>query len=282
MSEPAKISVIIPCYNYGRFLAEALSSVSAQTFSEWECIIVDNGSTDNTRQVAESFIRNDKRFKYLFCENKGVSAARNKGISAASGIYILPLDADDKIDHTYLEKAYKIIESRPELKLVYCEAALFGIDNGKWNLPPFSMKTILKENCIFCTALYRKSEFELAGGYSEEMLTGFEDWDFWLKLLTTDNDAYCIPEILFYYRIRMHSRNNSLMDKDILQLRRKIYHNHKELYDRYVDVPEVIFELYKAQSGLSNINKSKEYRLGISIFNKLRKIKSVIKGNARK
>ena len=90
-----KVSVIVPCYNQGEYLADALESVLYQTFTDWECIIVNDGSSDNTEEVANKFCELDKRFKYISQTNQGVSAARNNGIKASSGTYILPLDGDD-------------------------------------------------------------------------------------------------------------------------------------------------------------------------------------------
>ena len=268
-----KTSVIIPCYNHGKFLSEALKSVSNQTFQEWECIIIDNGSTDNTKEVTDQFIASDKRFKYIRTEQSGVSAARNKGIQECNGTYILPLDADDKIHPFYLEKAYMALTSKPEVKVVYCDAELFGAAKGKWPLPPYSIKDMLIENCIFCTALFSKSDFEKAGGYSEEMKKGFEDWDFWLRILKSDADVYKIPEVLFYYRIRHESRNNTLSDADQLELRKTIYRNHKALYDNLLSIPELAFEFYKTKSALKFMQNSRDYKLGNAIVEKLRTVK---------
>lgn len=99
------VSVIIPCYNKAAFLAEALDSVFMQSYSNWECIIINDGSLDNTQNIAKSYAIKDNRFKYLCQDNQGVSIARNNGIKASSGIFILPLDADDTIEPTYIEKA---------------------------------------------------------------------------------------------------------------------------------------------------------------------------------
>src|SRR5690348_11401797 len=91
------VSVIIPAYNYGRFIADALRSVQAQSFASFECIVIDNGSTDNTEQVVRPFL-SDERFIYLKQRHNSVSAARNKGIQAAKGTYVAFLDADDLIE----------------------------------------------------------------------------------------------------------------------------------------------------------------------------------------
>ncbi len=97
------VSVIVTCYNNAQYLDEALESVIAQTFSKWECVIVNDGSTDNTEEVSRKWVIKDERFKYIYQENRGVSNARNLGISQAEGEFILPLDADDKLSSNYIE-----------------------------------------------------------------------------------------------------------------------------------------------------------------------------------
>src|SRR3990172_4396851 len=97
------VSVIVPCYNHGHFLAEALESVLAQSWQLWECIVVDDGSTDDTRQVVEAFVQIDTRFQYLHQSNQGLSAARNAGIAVCKGSYIQFLDADDMLEEKKLE-----------------------------------------------------------------------------------------------------------------------------------------------------------------------------------
>ena len=224
------VSIIVPCYNYGHFLAECLNSVLQQTYSNWECVVVDNGSTDNTSEVCKSFCTKDARFRYIHTEQKGVSFARNTGIKHSSGKYILPLDADDKIEAAFLEKTLKAIEKQPELTLVYSNARLFGASSGEWNLAEYQFKDLLVENSIFCTALYRRSDYEKTRGYNEDMKEGFEDWDFWIGLLKGGGKVYKVPEVLFYYRIRAQSRNHSLDESKQIQLRKQIYMQHKEAY----------------------------------------------------
>ena len=146
------ISVIIPCYNQGNYLAETLDSVSSQTYPYWECIIVNDGSDDNTEQVAQEYIKKDSRFIYLSQENKGLSAARNYGILNSNGQYILPLDSDDLIAPTYLERAINAFANDSTVKIVYCRAKLFGKQTGEWLLPKYSLEKMLGVNCIF----YRK------------------------------------------------------------------------------------------------------------------------------
>lgn len=153
------ISVIVPCYNQAQFLPEALNSVLAQTYENWECIIVNDGSPDNTEEVALDWCAKDGRFKYLKKENGGLCNARNAGIKIAEGIYILPLDADDKISSKYLEEASEILDKKSDIGIVYCNAEFFGEKSGKWNLLEFSEERILTANIIFCSALFRKCDY---------------------------------------------------------------------------------------------------------------------------
>ena len=120
------ISVVIACYNQGIYLSDALNSLEKQTFQNWEGIIVNDGSTDGTEEIALEYVKKDERFKYVFQENGGVSKARNIGAAQALGTYILPLDADDKLEETYIEKALSHFTHHPETLLVYCQWGFFG------------------------------------------------------------------------------------------------------------------------------------------------------------
>ena len=109
------------------------------------------------------------------------------------------------------------------------------------------------ENIIFCSALFRRHDFDLGAGYNEAMDIGFEDWDFWLNLLQNDSDVFKIPKVHFYYRIRNVSRNNQLDRMNQVQLRKKIFNNHIALYDKHIDYSEIIFELNEAKNNLSRV-----------------------------
>lgn len=277
MSGQSKIvvSVIVPAYNYANYLPECLDSVKAQSFQNWECIIIDNGSTDNTKEVVQKYVTNDSRFKYLYTENKGVSKARNLGVKNSSGEFILPLDADDKIHPSLLQKEVEQHQKNKDLTLVYSEAELFGNSSGKWNLPEYSFKDMLVENSIFCTAMYKRADFDRVGGYNENMHEGFEDWDFWIALLQNDAKVYRVPEVLFYYRIRTNTRNSVLDKEKQLRLRNTIYTNHKAVYDQYFAAPDLIFDKYLLSTKLNSLEGSKDYKVGKKLLSPLRFIKSL-------
>lgn len=227
-----KVSVIVPCYNHGKYLMETLNSVLNQTYHNWECIIVDDGSVDETGNIAKNYCKKDSRFKYIFQENSGPSKARNFGIKNSDGDYILPLDADDLISRSYILEAIRIFSEDNDVKLVYCKAEFFDEKSGEWILPEYLYSELLYNNMIFCSAIYRRSDYDKTTGYNEKMRDGFEDWDFWIELLDYSSLVYRLPSVHFYYRIKNNSRNKDCV-ADVVKLEKmlyQIYCNHSELY----------------------------------------------------
>ncbi len=207
-----KVSIIIPCYNQGLFLDEAVDSVLKQTFQDFEIIIVDDGSTDEfTRQKLQGYSK--PKTTVIITKNKGVSAARNTAIQKSRGKYILPLDADDKIDNIYIEKAVKILDNNENIKVVYCNVELFGSKTGFVNFPVFSMKAFLIKNSIHVSGLFRSKDTKNIIEYDENMKDGLEDWDFWISLLKKGGLVYKIGEPLLKYR-RYDNSRQSILDKN--------------------------------------------------------------------
>jgi glycosyltransferase involved in cell wall biosynthesis len=199
------VSVIVPCYDQAQYLSEALQSVVDQTYSNWECIIVNDGSPDNTVEVAKKWLEKDSRFKYIYKENGGLSSARNAGIEIAEGEFILPLDADDRIGTNYLSLAVDEFKKDSELKVVYCKAEKFGDEVGEWKLPCYSIKNLAINNMIFCSAIFKRADWERTGGYDVNMIYGLEDWEFWISILKNEGRVRCMDEVNFYYRIKVKS-----------------------------------------------------------------------------
>ncbi len=226
-----KVSVIIPCYNQGIFVQDAVDSILNQTFDDYEIIIVNDGSTDEfTNKLLSDY--NRPKTTVITTKNRGLAAARNTGINAAKGEYILPLDADDKIGTTYLEQAIQILDTDDSVGIVYCLARFFGADNSTWNLPEYSMSEMLNSNCIFCSALFRKRSWDLVGGYKESMKYGWEDYEFWLSLIESGCGVYRIPSVLFFYRQHPCSTTHLLRSEPYRLNRcwRQIFSYHRDLY----------------------------------------------------
>ncbi len=225
-----KVSIIVPCYNHGRYVDEAVQSCLNQTYQDVEIIIVNDGSTDKeTNELLNNYQK--PKTKVIKIPNQGLSMARNTGIKEASGSYILPLDADDKIAPTYIEKAVKILDENNKIGIVYCNAEFFGARQGPWNLPEYNFSTQLNGNCIFCTSLFRKSDWEKVGGYKKEMKYGYEDYEFWLSLIEKGCKVYKIPEVLFYYRQHQTASMLKKMDEEkLIYSYNTIFSFHKKLY----------------------------------------------------
>lgn len=271
MIEKEKVSIVIPCYNQAIYLPETLESVLNQTYDNWECIIVNDGSPDNTEEVARVYCEMDSRFKYLYKTNGGLSSARNAGIKFSSGEYILPLDSDDKIGSKYLELAAAVLNRNEKIKIVYCNAEFFDFKRGQWRLDDFTIEDMLGRNLIFCTALYRRQDYDNTVGYNENMKFGFEDWDFWLSILEKGGEVYRLNETLFFYRIRKGSMLQSLNESKLRFLRKQIWENHKELYSQNILDPTKCFE-YKTYAD------SIEYKIGFTIINPIRKVRNYFIG----
>lgn len=224
-----KISVIMPCYNDGIYIMEAIDSVKMQTYRDWELIIIDDGSDEEETIRILSQIE-DTRIKILHTDHLRPAGARNFGIQHAEGTYILPLDSDDKIERTYMEKAVQILEENKNIGVVYCKAELFGEKSGLWDLPEYSFRTMLLDNIVFVTALFYKSDWEKAGGFSTSMAAGMEDYDFWLSIMELGKEIYQIPEVLFYYRIKPVSRTTNFQNncEQVQQTYQQMYNNHKD------------------------------------------------------
>jgi len=201
------ISIIIPCYNQGKYLEETVKSALASSYRPLEIVLVNDGSTDNSMEIAKKLEVNHPEIQVIAQPNGGVAKARNNGIAHAKGKYILPLDGDDLIAENYIQDAIETLESNPEVKVVYCQAVKFNEQSQKpWKLKPFSRHQLAKDNMIFVAALFRKSDAEAVGGFSEDMKMGREDWEFWIKMLKNGGEVIQLPFVGFFYRLTPTSK----------------------------------------------------------------------------
>lgn len=249
-----RVSVIMPCHNDGATMEEAVDSLRKQTWSNIELIIIDDGSDDGTTtQVIQNLQYEPKMI--LHTDHVGPSAARNKGIAAATGDFILPLDADDLIEPGYIETAMNIMVVRPEVGIVYCHADLFGEASGPWELADYSLKAELLDNCIFVTSLFRKADWEAVGGFCEDFKAGMEDYDFWLSIIGLGREVVQLPETLFHYRIKPASRTTRFMHSyaDVQETYVRLYQRHRDFYAQHMD--EYCMEMRRVLIDQLMINK---------------------------
>jgi len=256
-----KVSVIIPLYNQYEFLEEALQSVENSTYSNVEIIVVNDGSNDVSQETIKKCISKFNNIKLINQNNMGVCTARNSGIKEASGDYILPLDADDKIAPTYIEQAVKILDANENIGVVYCEAEYFGAKSGKLNLKPATIKNMLIQNRIFPSALFRKEDYYKTSGYRKELEIGCGDWDLWLQLIELGCKTHKIPQPLFFYRKSDNIATQIALNfSNYVKIRKYIIKFHNKLYKQYwykVTIPIIILILKNAVFNICNLLKKK-------------------------
>lgn len=225
------VSVVIPCYNQADFLVDAVESVVAQTFPDWEVLIVDDGSPDETAEVAAALITRfpERRIRLLRQANGGLSKARNAGIAAALGRYILPLDADDMIRPQMLERGTDLLDSEQATAIAYTDIELFGNESGRVRTGKWSTERLCIANQFAYCSLYRREVWEAVGGYNPNMIYGYEDWDFWIGAARRGYRAHRIGEPLVRYRVRSDSMLATATAHDT-ELRAQIRANHPTLF----------------------------------------------------
>ena len=202
-----KVSIVIPCFNHGAMLREALASLEeVRNENLLEVIIVDDGSSDAEtirilKEVAEA------GYRVVSQPNCRVSAARNTGVRLANGEFILPLDSDNRLRDVYLKEGVSLLKGNPDIGVVYTDAEYFGEKAGRWHVQEFDLLSLIRKNFIDVCALYRRALWEQVGGYDEQMpWMGLEDWDFWLRVACHGGTFFHLPEVGFDYCVRADSQ----------------------------------------------------------------------------
>lgn len=233
------VSIVIPCFNQGKYLEATVNSVLASTYRPIEIIIVNDGSTDDSLDLGNKLQLLHPEVRLINQTNGGVAKARNTGIADSGGTFILPLDGDDLISSNYIGEAVRVLTTQPEVKVVYCKAVKFNEKGQKtWTLKPFSRNRLAKDNMIFVAAVFRKSDWEQVKGFSEDMTMGREDWEFWIKMLKNGGEAVKLPFVGFFYRLtpgskRKKTGTNQKKKERIAYLNAK----HREFFERELNGP---------------------------------------------
>jgi glycosyltransferase involved in cell wall biosynthesis len=247
MSNP-RISIVIPCYNHGIYIQDAIDSVEASSHRDYEIIIVNDGSTDPFT-IEKMDQLSQCGYQVINQPNQGVIKARNNGIAPALGEYIMPLDADNKIRPTYIEKAIATLDNQPEIGVVYGKSVFFGeFEGGHYSGEPFDPVKLYWSPYIDNLAVFRKSVWEQVGGYDANIpLLGVEDWDLWMTMHENGVGFHFIDEVLFDYRVVPGSIRSNLSKRENAD---KVEHylaiKHAPIYRK--NFVEVIVELNYAKS----------------------------------
>ncbi len=225
------VSIIVPCFNYGHLVGETLESLQKQTLENWECIVVDDGSSDNTKEIVSKYTSKDKRYSYIYQKNAGLSAARNTGIKAAKGEFIQLLDADDFIAENKLNEQIKLFRENNSVSIVYGELRYFNSNNPtelyytlnggteSWMKTYTSHEEFtehLIQNNLFAVncAVFRKSILKDCGYFNTE-LKSVEDWEFWVRCAILEEHFLFDGRLDSIALVRIHetsmSQNNQRM-----------------------------------------------------------------------
>jgi glycosyltransferase involved in cell wall biosynthesis len=225
------VSIIVPAYNVSSYLSATLHSILAQTFTDWETIVVNDGSTDDTEAIARRYAREDARIRVLSKPNGGISSARNTALSASTSEFIAILDGDDIWLPEYLEAQVAILRARPEVDIVTGNGFnLGGSNDGEFARPfpdtrpqPTLIDIIADETAIFIMSVFRRRVYETIGGFDETLRTN-EDYDYWLRAAAAGFRFFRNDRPLCRYRRRNDSlsANNMRMLRGILRVYEKL------------------------------------------------------------
>lgn len=280
MNNTSNVTVVIPCYNDGLYIMEALHSILNQTLKADEIIIVDDGSDIETKRVLE-------RIKYdeatiIYQENQGVCKARNNAIKLARTDYILNLDADDYFESTFIEKAVEVLNNNQDVAAVGSLVKTLKNDvldkEIKKPLGGSARDFIVKNNGL-ASSMFRKECWEQVSGYDEKMVNGYEDWEFWISILKHNWKMHIIQEPLFVYRIKPQSRDQKALKEHDFLLRRYIFLKHKELYLEHFEfyASELLRQNSIFRNNENKVKNSIDFRIGNIIAAPIRFLKKIIK-----
>ncbi len=230
-----RVSVVIPSYNEpDRFLSECLSSLELQTMRAWEAIVVDDGSTKGSVEAVVAGV-GDPRIRVIRQENRGMGGARNTGFEAAEADLVLTLDADDRLDPSFLEVAVAALESEAEADCVFMDSQCFGRSREVRYFPhPLPPPCPQHPAYPDCGVLMRKAMWKEAGGYSvDRTLGGVEWWDFWLSAIERGMQVRHIAKPLYFYRTHLEGVSVTSSMYDEYRNRAQLYARHQKVFDTF-------------------------------------------------
>ena len=230
-----RVSVVVPCYNLGPFLGEAVDSVLGQSFTDVEILVVDDGSTDpGTQRILDTFAR--PKTRVLRSENRGLPGAKNLGIENTSGELLCMLDADDLLEPQMLARSVATLDAAPSIAFASHWLRTFGDEQWEWTPASCDFPALLDMNTVNGAALVRRPAIEAIGGFDETFLDGCEDWDLWVTMVERGFPGTIIPEFLFRYRRRIDSMSRVMMQGDTHPaLYRRLASKHAASYRAHLE-----------------------------------------------
>jgi len=232
-----KISIIIPTYNRSNLLTTTIDSVLNQTYKDFELIIIDDGSTDNTKQIVENLKQKDNRIIYEYQNNSGGPASpKNTGIKIAKGEYIAFLDDDDEWFPEKLEKQIKIFEENEDIAIVSCDSVVVSDKNETKvktsKIDNYNLNKLLIKNSIFTGTVFIKAS-SIKKKLFDKNLNFLEDWDMWIRILSDNDKIKFIPEILFKYKIGNQNTTKKINLLKKIEAQLYVFNKNIQLYKKY-------------------------------------------------
>lgn len=228
----ASVSIVIPCFNHGEFLLEAIASVERCAPNECELLIVNDGSTQpHTVDTLEKL--KQQGYRVIDQPNRGLASARNRAIAAAQGCYILPLDADNRLRYGYIEQSVHILKTQPAIGVVYSDCQEFGLRTRRRVVPQFNLEAQLRGPSIDACAVFRKQLWVDCGGY-DPTLRAWEDWEFWVHAAKLGWQFHHLPEALFDYRVRPNSLGWTIPVSEVKRIMAVFWRKHAALYRQHL------------------------------------------------
>jgi len=269
------VSVVIACYNDKLYIEEAIQSVLSQSYKNIEILVVDDGSDAETKAVLKSL--EPKINSIITQENLGQSTARNNGIREAKGAYILVLDSDDYFEPSFIERALSSVKD--SVRLITCWANCFTEKEATQYIPKGGdLENFLFENASIGNALFRKIDWKACGGYDEQMREGWEDWEFFIRLMALGGSCHVIPEVLFNYRLRENSTTSRANQKQATLLSYILKKNsvfYKSKFNETIDF--LIENIEHEQRERSKVFTKPEYKVGKAVIDPIRALKRKLK-----
>jgi glycosyltransferase involved in cell wall biosynthesis len=234
MKQPL-VSIIITCFNQAHCIANTLKSVVAQTYTNWECIIVDDGSEDDSTEVIKEFIKDDTRFTYLFQDNQGVARARNKGFALATGCFINFMDGDDTFLPDKLKEQIQVFKDNPEIAVCICDHQFYSESNNKYTYFEFSKIetkpleqflykwhngiTLPLHSPLYKRSIWNKDELPFPEDYKYRC----EDWVFNVLVALKDLNYYMLDKVLCSYHIGDGNYTNNTKSLTAAAIKASLY-----------------------------------------------------------
>lgn len=263
------VAIVVPCYNQFAYLHDAVASARAQTYAHVEIVVVDDGSTAAEADAALGALER-AGVQIVRQANAGLAAARNAGVRATNAPFFVPLDADDRLAPRFVERLLPRLLANERVAYAYGDTRLFGVRERDERSHDFDPRRLLLTNLCTATALVRRSAFDAAGGYDPTLRGGYEDWDFWLRLVEAGFRGERVREVLFHYR--QHASSMRLdAERRHAELTRALIARHRPLYARLLGLDrtargercasdEAIFEQLQAAVAVDALERAGSWR----------------------